>query len=543
MLVSINSSRIENTIGFKEYQFRGITVYYSGLIFVSGKKQGEESLRYITEKYMSGEIPFREIYGSYALIIKDDEKIMVFSDNSNMHGIFISEQFIGSNLVEIARNIGGKLYDKAICEYLTFARPIWTDSLVQGVSKLESDKYVVLSRGGIERLNKHIGTIEEASLISNPKEFFKSFVYAIKDCRVITALTGGYDSRLVSCVYNYYSHGDCFISGDNTEGEDIKCSKKTAEAAGFQWKQIIPPNPQLDGDKLIQKLYRTGEYKVEINTSGYRIAYFMSQLGKEYDILLTGDAGDMHKGFWDIRKIPFYPRGFRADMKKFARKYFIVLSNKKYLGENLNHVFTSLEHDTYKKFDEMRRKTVMKSCLYAGWSDWVPAGLRYTEATSPIQYSPLQELELVKYSYGITPKGKHMNMFHRKLISYYNQSASKVKTIYRTTCSDKPIDICLDVFRMTGFYGELIIKYMIRKIFHVKTYVNQYVNRMDLTSKIRESNLAARSVEWARNQGYIKLEYSKDTLPEGILGKIIYLYLLEKDIKIRIVGQDQQIDE
>lgn len=147
MLISINSSRIENTKGFKEYQFHGLTVYYSGLIFASGKKQGEESLRYITEKYMSGEIPFREIYGSYALIIKDDEKIMVFSDNSNMHGIFISEQFIGSNLVEIARNIGGKLYDKAICEYLTFARPIWTDSLVQGVSKLESDKYVVLSRG------------------------------------------------------------------------------------------------------------------------------------------------------------------------------------------------------------------------------------------------------------------------------------------------------------------------------------------------------------------------------------------------------------
>lgn len=542
MLVSLQQQSIIDNSGyeiFERYYSDGekIVVYYNGLVFIRGARAQDESISLIVEQYKNnGKINFRDIFGSYVLIITDSKSIIVFSDNSNMHGIYRSKNYLSSSIAEIGALTGGKINNKALCEYLTFHRSIYTDTIIEGVDKLPANEYLVINKktDSFQYKDKKIGDIDNGSNIDNPKAFFRDFAKSIDRMKSIAALTGGFDSRLVACMINKYKKTDCFISGDNDEGADIICSKKTAEAAGFKWDRIIPPSPKEKADELVKKIYKEGQYKVEINSSGYRINYFMSILDKKYDILLSGNAGDMHKGFWDIRTIPFYPRGRKADMHKFARKYFISPSTSIYLGDSLKDEYNIIERETYTKFDRLIKDTVLKSCLCGGWCDWVPYSLQNTQNSHLHVYSPLQEYELVKYSYSIAPKGKRMNMFHRRLISYYNKPASRVRSIYRTSCSDNLIYLLCDYFSMIEYYVEGFVKMISRKLFNTKSHLNKSVQKEDLMPLIRSSKIANDSVEWGREKGYISGKFKIDSIPDEILRKIIYSFLLFHEVNDKI---------
>ena len=421
---------------------------------------------------------------------------------------------------------------QALCEFLTFDRCFLTDSMIDGIKLFGSDNYLLITDEYCEIYSKDIGNITDKSIISSPKKFFENMVYALNKNRVVCALTGGYDSRLIAAAYNYYSSSDCFISGDNLEGADIQCAKKAAKAGNMKLRHIVPLKSNKKADELIADIFENGEYKEIIDTSAYRINYFMDQLESDYDILLTGNAGDMHKGFWDVRLLPFYPRGKNADMRRFARKYFIGKDKSDYLAESLLGEYKTLIQYTYNYFDNLKvDNDVIRSCLQGGWCDWVPAGLKYTETGSLKTYAPLQEFELVKFSYGISPRGKRLNMFHRKLLSFYNRPMARIKTIYRTSASSEFPYICIDMIAMFSYYAELVIKYIIRKMFHVNTRVNQYVNKMDLTPMIRQSETAEKAFIWAKEKGYISRETSVENFPEKMLGKVLYVYLLELAIK------------
>ncbi len=542
MLISLQQQCIIDQSGYEVFECdfpngEKIVSYYSGLIFVRGARAQDESISIILEQYRKNrKIDFRNIFGSYVLIIIDSESIIVFSDNSNMHGIYRSKGYLSSSIVDIGALSGGKINNRALCEYLTFHRPVYTDTIIEGVDKLPADKYLQINKktNSFQYKDKKIGDIDSGSNIDDPKTFFIDFSKSIDKMRPLAALTGGFDSRLIACMINKYKKTDCFISGDNDEGADIVCSKKTAEAAGFQWNHIIPPLPEEEADELVKKIYKEGQYKVEINASGYRINYFMSILDKKYDILLSGNAGDMHKGFWDIRTIPFYPRGKKADMHKFVRKYFISQSASIYLGDCLKDEYNKIENETYTKFDCLMKDTVLKSCLCGGWCDWIPYSLQYTWNNRLKVYSPLQEYELVKYSYSIAPKGKRMNMFHRRLISYYNKPASKVRSIYRTSCSDNPIYLFCDFFLTIEYYVEGFVKVVSRKLFNTKLRLNKPVQKEDFMPLIRSSKIARDSVEWGIENGYISGGLKIESIPNEFFRKIIYSFLLFQEINDRM---------
>ncbi|MCI8957377.1 MAG: hypothetical protein HFG29_10500 [Eubacterium sp.] len=65
----------------------------------------------------------------------------------------------------------------------------------------------------------------------------------------------------------------------------------------------------------------------------------------------------------------------------------------------------------------------------------------------------------------------------------------------------------------------------------MNTRVNQYVNKMDLTPMIRQSETAEKAFIWAKEKGYISRETSVENFPEKMLGKVLYVYLLELAIK------------
>ena len=88
MLISIKENKIINKTFYKNISYGEIEIYYSGIIFLLGMKAGKDSIDCIVKNYKEkGKIPFRKIFGSYAIVLQDKNKLIVFTDNSNMHGI------------------------------------------------------------------------------------------------------------------------------------------------------------------------------------------------------------------------------------------------------------------------------------------------------------------------------------------------------------------------------------------------------------------------------------------------------------------------
>lgn len=77
-----------------------------------------------------------------------------------------------------------------------------------------------------------------------------------------------------------------------------------------------------------------------------------------------------------------------------------------------------MEKTELDELKKLTKQTNTKSCLFYGWyHDWFSMAARNTVSTLPAVYSPLQEIELVRFSYGMMPRGKFMNYFLRDLIS------------------------------------------------------------------------------------------------------------------------------
>lgn len=534
MIISVKENKILESKGFHIFHKNEVDIYYSGVLFFSGRKIGEDSLEYLLELYCKNDIDFRSIYGCYAIIINDSLKnqITFFSDNSGMHGIWLSEEFVGNNIAEVGSlRKDYRFNKKALCEYLTFHRFYLTDSIVDGVGAADHRMYYEITQGKMSQYDKKIGEISGKSNICNPYDFFKDVGYAFSEKKVVCALTGGYDSRLVTAAYSYYSQADCFISGDNFDSAEIITSKEVAKAGGIRHLHIIPEKPEMSGDELIKCLFEHGQYKVRIGTHGYRRQYFMDKLAEKYDVLLSGNAGDMHKYFWDTRKVPLYPIPLKPNMRKLVDKLFRQPQMVKYLGKELLDAERRLQQDAYEHFDGLRVKSTVKSYLLGGWNDWISYKLLYTESQTLPIYVPLQEYELVKYSYGIAPRGKTLSSFHRKITSHYNKKMAKVNTIYFTNAGNDISDYVRDFFVQYIYWGKMIFYYLTRKFLHGKKRINESVNKLDLSHLINDSLIVRDAISWAVREGFLNNEMKSEVLPSELKEKIIYIYMLDEKIR------------
>jgi hypothetical protein len=82
MIFSIKEGFI-NTEGFEEVRYKEYTFYYSGILYLRGKKAGRESVLAVAKEYeATGVIPFIKIYGAFYLIIsKPDGETIFFTDS------------------------------------------------------------------------------------------------------------------------------------------------------------------------------------------------------------------------------------------------------------------------------------------------------------------------------------------------------------------------------------------------------------------------------------------------------------------------------
>jgi len=511
------------------YKNKGIEIFLNGVVYVPGRKEGAESIEYFLELYRKeSRFCFECLRGAYSLVIVQENRVIVFGDNSCMKGFFVSYDAVGSNFEEmVVRKDNLQIDEMGICEYLTLIRGGFSaKTYIEGIEHSDYRKYYLFENGEVYINEKMIREIDDYTDIVDfdVDHFFRDVEYAFSNKKVVCALTGGYDSRLVSTMMNRNVSVDTFVSGDNLASSEIKYAQMVAEAGKYNFRILDTNYVDVTDEYIVEHIKENGSYCVQMGTGDMRIDSFMRQLKKEgYELLLDGNAGDMHKSFWFTQEFPFFLKK-RTDYKKFYRMR--MESVPTCLGSYVRDSLQEMKEYEYSKMKQLISEYAWESCMKFGWySDWYNMVAKNANRVCPQIYSPLQEIDLVRYSFKMGYKGKKMNKFFRKYISEGNIDVARVKTIYGTTASVELKYLLKDYFAQGLRYGIQMVRYVIRKFFRKSLFISN-VNSRNIEQEVRETNIAKQAVEWAKRENLVEKYVRVETIPFVLLERIMNVYYI-----------------
>ena len=235
----------------------------------------------------------------------------------------------------------------------------------------------------------------------------------------------------------------------------------------------------------------------------------------------------MHKKFWVSQDWPFYWKK-KTNCEHFY--YRIMKGYSHYFGQFISDNSTSVDNLNLNRLHQFSKDRNAKSYLFFAWKmDWTNVAYSYAEMTSPISYAPLQEIELVRYSYSILPKGKRMNMFHRQLTTRANKKAARVPTVYETTASSELLYILRDIFAQGVYEAKRVVRHLARRLFKVKVFTDN-VLLQDIDPQLRALKTSREAVQWAKNRGYLSNDATAENIPVALLSKMINLHFLSQEL-------------
>lgn len=526
-----NNNNIQQT-GLQTYQFEDMVIYVDGLLYVYGKKAGKETASWLYEKICNeGSIPFEELRGAYTCIIKEKERITAFSDNSNMHCLYYSGSMISNSFLKIVEfeSVSGRMPCfnlEAICEYLTIGNVYFDKTFFNDINVLPSTKYALIEGNRITISQKNIGDIDQASDLSSISDFFDKVAFSLSEMNVCQALTGGYDSRMVYTCLSKRIKDHPVIASNTPDNKDVKYAKMVATANKDDL-DIIRTEKPVFSDNLIHMLFekKDGILPFDIDED-IRLLTFKSSLVKKYNIHLTGDGGVLHKDWEWIPDFPFY-RKRKSNASKFykQRLYYIPIDN--HIGEKLKDIFAGQAQRFVKVLDSIAKSINTQS--YDSWYYHVSGNRRSNYNCNPvnglISYAPLEEIDIVRYSYALPRRKRFFYNSMREAITRENKQIARIKTNYGTNASNEWPYILADVFFQSIEYIRKAIRLISRKIIH-KTVLNISVLDWTLEKEIRNSDIAAKAVEFAQLSGFIKPALTMSSLSYSEIQKLIHIYCL-----------------
>ncbi len=521
-----------NQMGLQAYQFEDTVIYIDGLIYAYGKKAGSETATWLFEKIQNdGHIPYEELRGAFNCIIKEKDKVTAFSDNSNMHCLYYTDNGVSSSFLKIVKSeveSGNEpCFDlEAVCEYLTLGNVYFDKTFYYGIHILPSTKIAVIERNGITVFQKQIGDIDEASSITSISEFFDKVAFSLSDTRVCQALTGGYDSRMVyACLSNRIMDHPA-ISANDPSNKDVKYAKMVATANNDDLEIVKISKPEFS-ENLIDILFEKKDGIMPLDIEGdIRLLTFKTALAKEHNIHLTGDGGVLHKDWEWIQDFPFYKKR-KSNANQFYRQRLYNISIDNHIGEELRNDFERQAQRFTKALESIAKS--INSQSYDSWYYRISGNWRTDYNCNPVDglfsYAPLEELDIVRYSYALPRWKRFFYNSIRETITNENKKIARIKTNYGTNASNEWPYIIADVFFQSIEYMRKALRLIGRKIIR-KNALNRSVLDWSLEKEVRDSDIAAKAVEYARQNRFIKPLLSLNNLSYSEIQRLIHIYCL-----------------
>lgn len=515
--------------GINKYVFENASIYLDGLLYTYGKKAGIETVNWLYDEFCkTGKVPYELLRGAYSIILEQEEKITVFTDNSNLHCVYYSKDYVCNRFLELVSTVASckelKLDDVALCEYYTLGNVFFDKTFFSDIHILNSRQVLVINNGLIKVEQKGIDDIEGRTSLSSINEYFDKFAYSISELRVCQALTGGYDSRLIYACLSKHLDDHVAISGNDPNHTDIKCAHEVAKINGDELEIIGIEKPSFT-EELLDDVFNSldGIQSVDFDAD-IRLLSFKKALSNRFDLHLTGDGGVLHKDWEWTQDLPFYNKK-KSNAKKFYHQRLYYIKNDSHLGKRLLEPFKEQQSRFVDELNKISKSVNTQS--YDSWYYYVSGNRRVNYNNNPvpgiISYAPLEEIDVVRYSYALPRFERFFYNSMRKTISNENMRVARVKTNYGTNASTETKYLIHDCFSQLAEYTRKASRLISRKIFG-KTAFNNSVLDWDLEMEIRKSTTLRNAIRFVKENEYIKNSIKEEQLSYTEIQRIMHIH-------------------
>jgi len=530
---------------FQNYTFEKATHFVRGFVFIYGRKAGADTVTYIDQRlHVDGEIPFSELHGSFDyFIVKNDGTVYAFSDNSNQQCLYVSGQTVGSSFLEMIEDFGSKgkrLYfsSNALCEYLTLGNVFFENTLANEISVLSSDRYALLSQGRVKVCSKNIGGIEGKSTLPSIQSFFDQLSYSVQGMHVCQALTGGYDSRMVFACTKDHLDMELGFSGNDEQDPDYICARNAAASCGKELCYVRTAKTALT-DETVEKLLVAGDGIQPLSVdAALRLLQFKTMFWETGCTLhFTGDGGVLHKDWEWMQDLPFYNRR-HTDVRRFYHQRIAFDVSSGMLGPSLLEEYAGQESRFVSALQAYTKQSNTQSYDSLYYS--ISGNRRFYYNANPvpglISYAPLNELDLVRYSFHLPRRSRFFYNSMRHTICASDVRLARAATNYGTTASDEPLYLLRDTWFQGVEYGKKAVRMLGRKLFHVNAFVRDPVT-WNYQNEFRCLPLTSAAVAFAKETDLIDPVAHEKALSYATLQRLVHIYWLASRHQISLCGE------
>lgn len=512
---------------FTKIEYKKYKAYLKGFIFIDGFKAGEESIKKILDEFeINTKIPFIKLRGAYSIIIEIENKdeVYAFTDNSNQNCMFYYKQYL-SNRFDYLRDVLGKdirWNDTAVCEYLSLGKVLFDKTFIENIFILNSEQYVVCNGNELEIYDKGIGKIYDSIEGFDPIYFFKNVAHALNDEKYVNALTGGYDSRLVTVLLNKWGSVYPMICSNIPNNPEEKTSRKVCNSLKKELNVIKIPKPSIK-EKEIKKLLELDDVAPFDFDGNYVQSCFKMKMQQEgRDLFITGDGGVLHKDWEWMQDFPFYHKK-HTNLERFYKQRIEYIDYSDALGEKLLGVYSVQKERIIEKMKEYLRGTNTESydCLYYYITGNRRLYYNLTESNVKM-YAPLTEFEYVQYSYHLPRRKRSFNNEIRRLTTETNKYVARIPTNYGTTASNEIRYLFRDIIFQSIDCFKKAIRLVGRKFFNKNLLIGKIHDwKFD---DLRKMEYTSKALLFAQKKGFISKYVSIDTIHLELLYRVVHLY-------------------
>lgn len=524
---------ILDTEEFEFIQIEEREYYWKGIFWLFGYRQGRESVYAFDQLYKkSRKEAYGKMFGAFSMIIKENDTISLFADNSNMNTFFISERYISHSFLENVKKQERLTYNKkAIVEYLETGSTYHNTTIYNEITQLNTDDIIVIEHGNIIKKKKNIKDIDAAGEVISPEEFFKHMAYALEGKQVALSLTGGYDSRLVFAALYKALKIDTVLSGNNIENKEFSIARKLSSIAGVEHKDIIIDKPKISQQEVWDMFQKADGLLFEMQDGDIRLSKYKDELERlKYDVLITGDTGTYHKDWYWLTDFPFYHKK-NFSVSKYIKQRLCVINKNIPYGQELQKEYSEFFTNTKKDLESIRKDINTRSYDMFSWKYKYVTNCRYNHMCNGYQcqiYSPLNERELIRYSYALPRRKRFFNNEMRRLTTKFSPEIARISTNYGTNESSEILYVIKDIFIQFVDYIKKAIRLLGRKVLK-KTFFVTYPTTWSCKADIANLKLAEEAVNWAKENNWLTQESNLSKIDFSSLGKIMRMYMLANE--------------
>lgn len=219
----------------------GAFVMVAGVLFANGVT-GQAAAETLLARFDGSPRSLEgEDFGQYAIVAGTAETVCILNDTTGLFQVFVdpARGLAASSFLALATTLTApRLNTQAAYEYLFNGTPLGNDTLAAGVSLLPKGAALAMERGGVRIIARE--TPPPRAPAGAPLEACAAaladvarIVAAAFPDRLVAALSGGYDSRLVvAALRQAGARPQLFVYGEEEEA-DVRIARQIAAALGL----------------------------------------------------------------------------------------------------------------------------------------------------------------------------------------------------------------------------------------------------------------------------------------------------------------------